>query len=163
MRKALMNPEFYKARRSRLGQLIPNCAVVLPAWPEQYRNADMHYTYRVESSLYYLTGFEEPDSCMIFRPGKTPETVLFVRPKNAERETWDGFRFGIDGTKQVYGVDQTYDIHDFDRIAPELLKGTERVYYSMFRNKMFDEVFGRAMLQSIGGWRPRFGMGIPPI
>src|SRR5262245_1291651 len=104
MRKARINIEFFKNRRGKLAQLIPGCAVVLPAWPEYIRNADAHHGYRVESNLYYLTGFEEPESCLVFRPGKTPETILFVRKKNVERETWDGFRFGLEGAKEIFGV-----------------------------------------------------------
>jgi Xaa-Pro aminopeptidase len=87
---------------------------------------------------------------------------MFVRPKNVERETWDGFRFGLDGAKEVYGFDQTYDIHDFEKMAPELIRGSERVYYSMFRNKEFDEIFGRVMM-AVHGWRPRLGQGLLPI
>nr|HMN70163.1 aminopeptidase P N-terminal domain-containing protein [Bdellovibrionales bacterium] len=162
MRKARIPVEHFKARRRRLAQLIPNCALVLPAWPEYIRNADSHHNYRVESNLYYLTGFEEPESCLIFRPGKTPETVLFVRQKNVERETWDGFRFGLEGAKSVFQIDQTYAIEDFEKLAPDLLRGSERVYHTMFRNHEFDAIFGRVMV-AINGYRPRFGLGMPPI
>lgn len=162
MRKAQMNVEYFKARRRRLAQLIPNCALVLPAWPEYIRNADSHHTYRPESNLYYLTGFEEPESCLIFRPGQTPETVMFVRQKNILRETWDGFRFGVDGAKEVFHFDKVYPWEDFEKVAPELLRSSERVYYSLFRNKEFDEIFGRVMI-AVNGWRPRYGLGLPPV
>lgn len=162
MRKPAVNINVFKERRQRLAALIPKAAVVLPAWPEYIRNADQHHNYRVESNLYYLTGFDEPESCLIFRPGQNPETVLFVRPKNVERETWDGFRYGLEGAKQVFGVDQAYDIHDFAKKAPELLRTCDKIYYSLFRNKEFDSKFGDAMID-ISGWRPRYGMGLPPI
>jgi Xaa-Pro aminopeptidase len=162
MRKPRINVEFYKARRRRVAQMIPNGALVLPAWPEYIRNADAHHNYRVESNLYYLTGFEEPESALIFRPGRTPETVMFVRTKDVERETWDGFRFGVEGAREVFGFDQTYPIEEFERVAPELLRGSERIYHSLFRNRDFDEVFGRVMI-ALYGWRPRLGMGLPSI
>lgn len=162
MRKSAIHPEVFKARRNRVSQLIPNCALVLPAWPEYYRNADMHFNYRPESSLYYLTGFDEPESCLILRPGKSPETTMFVRAKNPERETWDGFRFGLDGARDAFGFDQTYNISDFERIAPELLRGCERVYYSLFRNTEFDRRFSAALM-AVSGWRPKYGLGLPPI
>jgi Xaa-Pro aminopeptidase len=162
MRKPLINPEYFAARRRRLAQLIPGCALVMPAWPEQIRNADGHFNYRPESGLFYLTGYDEPESCLIFRPGKTPETVMFVRPKNIERETWDGFRYGLDDAKKVFGYDATYDIADFEKTAPELLKGCDRIYYSLFRNREFDARFGRVAID-IYGWRPRLGQGLPAI
>ncbi len=163
MRKASMNIEFFKARRRRLAQLTPGCALVLPAWPEQYRNADMHYRYRCESNLYYMTGFDEPECVLIFRPGKNPETVMFVREKNQERETWDGFRYGLQGAKQVFGFDQTYSIQDFEKLAPELLKGCEKVYYTLGRNREFDHIMSRVLIAINGGWRPRFSLGLPPV
>ena len=162
MRKARINIDIFRNRRRKLAQLIPNCTLILPAWPEYIRNADGHHNYRPESSLYYLTGFEEPESVLVFRPGRTPETVMFVRPKNIERETWDGFRFGLEGAKEVFGYDQTYDWHDFEKLAPELLRGSERVYYTMFRNKEFDEKFGKVMM-AINGWRAKLGLGLSPI
>lgn len=162
MRSALIDPKYFAQRRRRLSQLIPNCALILPAWPEQYRNADSHFNYRVESNLYYLTGFDEPEAVLVFRPGKTPETTVFVREKNLERETWDGFRFGVEGARETFGFDQTHAIGDFDKLAPELLRGCERIYYSLFRNKHFDEIFGRALM-NLYGWRPRYGLGLPPI
>ncbi len=162
MRKARINVEIFKSRRHRLAQLMPNCAMVLPAWPEYIRNADSHHNYRVESNLFYLTGFEEPEACLVFRPGKNPETVMFVRTKNPERETWDGFRFGVDGARDVFQFDQTYAYSDFEKLAPELLRGMDRIYYTMFRNKEFDEIFGRVMI-TINGWRPRYGLGMAPI
>ena len=162
MRKPKMNVEFYKARRRRLAQLIPNCVLILPAWPEYYRNADSTHAYRPESNLYYLTGFEEPESCLVFRPGKTPETVMFVRKKNVERETWDGFRFGLEGAKDVFGYDAVYAIEDFEKMASDMIRGCERIYYTQFRNPAFDERFSRVMM-GVNGWRPKQGLGLPPI
>jgi Xaa-Pro aminopeptidase len=106
--------------------------------------------------LYYLSGYEEPESVMVFRPGRTPETIMFVREKNIEMETWEGFRFGTEGAREVFGFDKVYAYEDFEKIAPELLRGSERVYYTMFRNKEFDEVFGRAMI-NVHGWRAKQG------
>lgn len=162
MRKPILDIEIYRNRRQKLAKSIGQGALILPSWPAYYRNADAEHGYRPESNLYYLTGFDEPESCLIFRPGKQPETVMFVRKKNVERETWDGFRYGLQGTKESFGIDQTFAIEDFENIAPELLKGCDRVFYSMFRNTPFDERFGRAMM-GIHGWRPKFGMGLPPI
>src|SRR5262249_28094021 len=116
MRKPYLSPQIFKQRRKKLAPLIPGCAVVLPSWPEHVRNHDSTFPYRQESNMLYLSGFDEPGSCFIFRPGQTPESVLFVRPKNIERETWDGFRYGPEGAKTEFGVDEVYLIDDFEQI-----------------------------------------------
>ena len=47
---------------------------------------------------------------------------MFVREKNVERETWDGFRFGLEGAREQFAFDQTFSIGKFESMAPELLK-----------------------------------------
>jgi Xaa-Pro aminopeptidase len=91
-----------------------------------------------------------------------PETVMFVRRKNIERETWDGFRFGPEATEKEFGIDKVYPIDEFSQIAPQLLKGADRLYYRMLKNKEADEKVLSALedcrLQS-----GRTGYGLLPI
>lgn len=162
MRQPYLHPKIFRARREKLAALIPGCAVVLPAWPEMIRNHDSHFNYRQDSNMLYLSGFDEPGSCFIFRPGATPETILFVRPKDLERETWDGFRYGPEGAKLKFEVDEVHLIDEFETYAPQLLKDSERIYYSLFRNKEFDSIFGRVMA-AIKAMKPRAGLGFPTI
>lgn len=162
MRKSVLPKEVFQERRKKLASLIPGSALVLPAWPEFIRNHDGHFRYRQESNMLYLTGFDEPGSCLIFRPGKNPETVLFVREKNVERETWDGFRFGPEGAKKVFGVDEAYTIDQLEDVGPKLLKDCEKIFYSLFKNPQFDPIFGR-MMNGLKNLNPRAGLGVPPI
>lgn len=162
MRKPYLPPRIFQQRRQKLAALIPGAAVVLPSWPEYIRNHDGHFPYRQESNMLYLTGFDEPGACLIFRPGLKPETVMFVRPKNIERETWDGFRYGVEGAKQEFGFDEVHSIDDFEKIAPKLLKECQKVYYSLYRNNEFDEIFGRILTQ-VKWLNPRAGLGFLPV
>lgn len=162
MRKSYLPKEIFAERRRRLASLIPGSALVLPAWPEYIRNHDTNFLYRQESNMLYLSGFDEPGSCLIFRPGQSPETVLFVREKNVERETWDGFRFGPQAAKEVFGVDEAYTIDQLEELAPNLLKSCNKVYYSLFKNAEFDQVFGR-LINTTQHLTRRSGMGVLPI
>lgn len=40
--------------------LGPLAALLLASPPEQLRNGDVHYKFRQDSDILYLTGFEEP-------------------------------------------------------------------------------------------------------
>ena len=71
-------------------------------------------------------------------------------------------RFGLEGARETFGYDKCYPYEDFEKVAPELLRGSERVYYTMFRNKEFDEVFGRAMI-NVHGWRAKLGQAMPVV
>lgn len=140
MRKPAEKIEIFKERRRQLGTQIKGSALILAAHPEHLRNDDVHYPYRQDSNLYYLTGFEEPQSILLFRPGHTPETVMFVRKKDLERETWDGFRYGPELTEKEFQIDKVYLIDEFTKIAPQLLKEIDQLYYRMYKNSWSDSL-----------------------
>ena len=142
-RKPTENPEIFKARRNKVAKAIlakdgDTTALIVASHPELIRNDDVHYLYRQDSNMYYLTGFEEPESILLLRPGKNPESIMFVRNKNVERETWDGFRFGPEGTQNEFRIDQVFSIDQFKSKSVELLSGYENVYYRLFKNKEVD-------------------------
>src|SRR5262245_13628267 len=78
---ALMGDVFRERRRALMDRLGDGVAVFLAA-PETIRNNDVHHEYRQDSDFWYLTGFPEPDAVLVLRPGQSPETVMFVRPRD---------------------------------------------------------------------------------
>jgi Xaa-Pro aminopeptidase len=162
MRRPKFDMTLFRERRSRLGSRITGGALIAPAAPEYIRNNDVHHSYRQDSNLFYLTGFEEPESVLVFRPGKQPETIMFVRSKDALREIWDGFRYGIDGVEKDFGIDKAYLIDEFEKVAPDLLMDVDRVYYTLFHDIEFDERIGRILL-GVKNMRRRSGRGLLPI
>jgi Xaa-Pro aminopeptidase len=162
MRRPLIDPGIFKKRRSALASHIGDGALIVPAHPEMVRNHDVHFAYRQDSNLFYLTGFEEPEAVLVLRPQHTPQCVLFVRKKDSLRETWDGFRYGPQGTEQEFGVDKAYVIDDLDKVLPTLLDGVDRVFYSLFQNHDFDAHFQKA-LQTVRAKQGRSGAGLLPI
>src|SRR5258706_413851 len=76
----------------------PRAAAVFVAPPETTRSNDTQFRYRPSSDLVYLSGFLEPETVLVLRPGaETEKLVMFVRPRDPERETWDGRRAGLEG------------------------------------------------------------------
>jgi Xaa-Pro aminopeptidase len=162
MRKPSIDIQICKNRRQELAGLLKGAALILPALPEYTRNPDVNYDYRQETNLYYTTGFEEPESVFVFRPGQKPETVLFVRPKDPLRETWDGFRFGPEAASKAFGIDACYLISELATVLPDLLSPVEKVYYKLKVNAEFDEVFLKA-LDATRAKLGRSGMGLKPV
>lgn len=143
-------------RRKKLAEQYPDAAFILPTGHEIIRNDDVHYPFRPETNFYYLTGFDEAEAVLVLTAKKS---VLFVMTRDPEREMWEGERYGIDGTKQVFGVDEAYLVSDLDTQLPELLKGVDRVFYRMGR----DEPFDRRILQALESARVRQGRSGRPI
>ncbi|MEM9490835.1 MAG: Xaa-Pro aminopeptidase [Myxococcota bacterium] len=130
----------YAARRERYMETIGRDAVALiHSPPESVRNGDVHYPFRQSSDLLYLTGFAEPEATLILRPGADEErVVMFVRPRDKEREIWDGRRAGVDGAKQHYGADEAYPIAELDERLIQLIANVDELYYSVGIDPAFD-------------------------
>lgn len=128
--------EIFRDRRKCFCEAIAGGVAVLPSAPLSVRSNDVEYVYRQDSDFYYLTGFAEPESVAVFAPGhKDGEYVLFVRPRDKERETWTGRRAGVDGAIAEYGADKAYTVEELDRVLPHYLEGYERVYYPLGLNE----------------------------
>ncbi len=162
MRKPVDNMDVFARRRRLLAEKAKGGAVILASHPEYIRNNDVHHSYRQDTNLFYLTGWEEPDSIFVFRPGRTPETVMFVRPKDVERETWDGFRYGPAGCAQEFKIDKTYLIEEFEKEIVELLKPVDRLYYRFNVDLDFDRKF-LGILESVKRSHGRSGRGHLPV
>src|SRR5579875_85818 len=138
---------------------IEDGVAVLPSAPVSVRSNDVEYIYRQDNDFYYLTGFAEPESVAVFAPGNPDgEFILFVRPRDREREIWTGRRAGVEGAVADVGADRAYQIDELDRVLPEILARVEKIYYPLGNNE--------PMNQRMVGWlrqcqamRPRSGAG----
>ena len=71
--KKNLHPVDFNHRRNQFLTKIKKSVAVFPAAPEMIRNNDVHHEYRQESNFFYLSGFEEPNSILLFDPqNKSP-------------------------------------------------------------------------------------------
>jgi Xaa-Pro aminopeptidase len=132
--------EFVRRRRRLMEHVGKGSIAILPTAVERIRNRDVHYPFRPDSDFYYLTGFPEPEAVLVLVPGRAQgEFLLFCRERDAERETWDGRRTGLEGACAEYGADDAFPITDLDDILPGLLENKERIYYTMGLEPEFDQ------------------------
>lgn len=129
--------------RSQLGEFMrrmqPRSVAIIPAAREATRSNDTHYRFRQDSDFFYLTGFEEPDAIAVIKPGETHAYGLFVRPRDPEREIWDGRRAGVEGAMSEYGAQAAFPIEEFYNKLPEILNDTEILYYRLGVNRDLDD------------------------
>ena len=136
-----MDNTIYKNRRNNLKELLPNNSVLLiPGADLQYRNADSTFTFRQDSSFYYLSGFCEPSSLIAIVNNKDGiKSIIFVPPKDKLKEIWDGHRSGPVGAVDDFLFDKAYDNLQIDKILPDVLHGHEEVLYPIGKKKGFDQ------------------------
>lgn len=133
---------------------------IIPAAAETIRNDDVHHPFRQNSDFWYLTGFAEPDAVAILDPANEDERyVLFVRPKDPETETWDGYRAGIEGAVADYAADAAYPIADLDKVLRGRLGG-RRAVYTVTAQHQFASRLTRLMT-ALRGVAVRYGRPVP--
>jgi Xaa-Pro aminopeptidase len=115
-------------------------AMVLFAAPVAYRNNDVEHEYRQDSDFYYLLGFDEPESAVVISTGEKRCCTLFLRDRDADRETWDGPRLGVNSAAAALGVDEAYPIEELAAKLPELIAGCEELFHALGKNSVADEL-----------------------
>ncbi len=150
----------FARRRERLAGLVGDGLVLLASAVPAVRNNDVEHPFRQDSDFYYLTGFAEPGSVMLLDPSAPAEQfALFVRPRDREREIWDGRRAGTEGAEERFGADVAYPASELDSVLRERMAGRS-VLYLPFRDGRLRRRAMRAMA-ALGGLRERFGERIP--
>ena len=124
-------------------RMSPKSVAIIPGAREATRSNDTNYRFRQDSDFYYLTGFEEPESIAVVKPDRDPHYTLFVRPRDPEREIWDGRRAGVEGAKSDFGADDSFPIVEFDERLHEILDGAEILYYRLGVNRDLDDTIVR--------------------
>jgi Xaa-Pro aminopeptidase len=145
--------KLFAERRRRLLEAIDG-VVIIAAAPVTIRNNDVEHEYRQDSDFYYLTGFEEPNSVLILSTAHPEhQSVVLVRKRDPEREQWDGARAGVEGAKDVCGVDASFAIGELARRLPDYLSGAKNLYYELGRRRDIDELVLAALHQARGKGR----------
>src|SRR5450755_3340886 len=152
-----MHNEFKERRERVLAAIRPGVLVIASA-PLAIRNNDVEHEYRQDSDFFYMTGFDEPESVVVL-DAKERKTFFFVRPRDRDREVWDGPRAGTDGVKEHFGADEAFVIGDLAEKLPDLLQNRRRVHYRIGHDRRFDERFLGAVDRVRG--RARSGVFAP--
>lgn len=129
----------FQHRRQQVMEKIGNGTAIFRSAPMAVMHNDVEYTYRQDSDFFYLTGFNEPDAVAVLAPHHPEhQFILFVQPKDPEKETWTGYLHGVEGAKEIFGADEAYSIQELDEKLPQYLEKAERIYYHLGRDKTFN-------------------------
>jgi len=130
----------YRQRREQLMSKIGTGTAIFHSAPMAVMHNDVEYAYRQDSDFFYLTGFNEPQAVAVFAPHHAEHRfVLFVQPKDWEKEVWSGHRSGVDVAKAVYGADEAYPIAELNEKLPQYLEKADRLYYRFGRDRAFND------------------------
>jgi len=124
-------------------RMAPKSVAIIPGAREATRSNDTNYRFRQDSDFFYLTGFEEPDAIAVVKPAETNKYSLFVRPRDPEREIWDGRRAGVEGAVSEFGAQAAFPIAEFNSKLREILSDMDILYYRLGVNRELDDAIVR--------------------
>ncbi|MEA2092285.1 MAG: aminopeptidase P N-terminal domain-containing protein, partial [Campylobacterota bacterium] len=121
----------YKRRRDSFAKkLAKNSLTLLFSAKQKARSNDTNYPYRQNSNFYYLTGFKEDNSSLVFiKTKKESKCLLFVQKKDKTDELWNGKRLGKLKAKKRFLVDSVKLSKDFKKSINEFSKDKKHLYY----------------------------------
>ncbi|EJD00812.1 peptidase M24 [Fomitiporia mediterranea MF3/22] len=131
----------YRSRRARLMEKLPESSMVVAvAANVQYMSGEIFYKFRQASNLWYLTGFQEPESAVILENTSSGcKMTLFCRGKDPAKEKWEGSRTDFDMVAKIFGADDVLSIDDF----PSYLKSMSSCYPYVYADSANSSKRGR--------------------
>jgi Xaa-Pro aminopeptidase len=143
------DPRLHAERRARIFaemERVGGGVMILPAADEKPRNADSEYLFRQDSDYAYAVGLDEPTGAalLVARKGER-KLVLFVRPRDREKEIWTGRRVGVEGAKAVIGADEAYTVAELDAKLGEYLESAPTLWFKLGADATWDQRVARVL------------------
>lgn len=104
-----------------------NSILVIYSAPEKIESNDVHYRYRQDTDLYYLTGLTVHPSALILTKD---QSCLFVAERDPQRETWEGPYPGPEEGAHLAGIEHFEKYDQTGRKLNEMMTGKSLLYYA---------------------------------
>jgi Xaa-Pro aminopeptidase len=141
----------FRRRRERFLEEIGGGVAVLCSAPELIKSRDTEIRFRQDSDFFYLTGFTEPGVAVLTPHDGEHRFTLFVRPRDPERETWNGPRAGVEGALERFGADAAYPLEALEETLKPLLEPAAAIWYALGS----DDAMDRRITGWVREWRLR--------
>ncbi|GMM33336.1 aminopeptidase [Saccharomycopsis crataegensis] len=128
----------YFERRLKLGVKMKKGSVaVIPGNQVKYASGAVFYKFQQNTDLFYLTGWEEPDSVALIEhledesldPADRIILHMIVPPKDAHTEQWEGFRTGVNGAVEIFNADEGASNKDLKQYISKIVQRYDTVYF----------------------------------
>ncbi|KAF9551563.1 hypothetical protein CPC08DRAFT_715038 [Agrocybe pediades] len=125
----------YEQRRRKLMDLLPEKSIAIAvSTPVKYMSGKIFYKYRPASDMWYLTGFEEPDSAVVLQKdssSKGYKMTLFCAGTDMSKAKWNGATTSLSAAKEIFQADDTLPIENFGSHVKSLLSSASLVYVDL--------------------------------
>jgi len=121
----------YRSRRRKLTKKLASSSLtVIFSSSHKIRSNDTEYPFRQDSNFYYLSGFKEDKSALVFlKTDKGVKTYFFVAKKDPKEELWNGKRLGVEAAKKRFKVDDVFEYSRLNSKIKEWIDTQSTLYY----------------------------------
>ncbi|QLG73249.1 hypothetical protein HG535_0E03330 [Zygotorulaspora mrakii] len=131
--------EYYQ-RRVNLARRMPSKSCAILAGSQiKYASGAVFYPFQQNNNMYYLSGWNEPDSVMLLeKPTDDLNDIVFhmiVPPKDSFAEQWEGTRTGIDGVKEIFNADEAADLSVLSLYIAKIIRRNDILYFDAPKDK----------------------------
>jgi Xaa-Pro aminopeptidase len=113
--------------------------MILPAAEEKARNADAEFLFRQDSDHAWVSGLDEPQgAAVLVARGGERRFILFVRPRDKEKEIWNGRRAGVEGAREVFRADEAFTVEEQDEKLHALVDGAPTLWFRLGADPAWD-------------------------
>ncbi len=126
-----MNIDFRKRIQITQSSLKDAEVLLLFASDFKMRNSDVEYKFRQNSDYFFHTGIEEADGILVL---KKDWSAHFALPKDKEKEIWTGIRLGKDLIKEKLGLNESFDLSEWDAKKEEILTNVLTLFHFFGQN-----------------------------
>lgn len=135
-----LNKDIFSQRRQKLMEQMDGGIAIFKNTKIVYRNGDTEYPYRSDSDFYYLTGFDYPEAAFILLPNEDKKFIMFVQPESPFTLLWKGDIHGVDEIRDVFGVDTSFIIDQFDDVMRGYLRGKDKIYFNIKEKELYEKI-----------------------
>lgn len=130
--------EYFQRRIDLASRLQSSSIAIVIGTSVQFASGSVFYPFQQNNDLYYLSGWNEPDSVLVIeKPDSNLENVLFhliVPPKEPHVEQWEGQRTGVQGAIDIFNADESEDTYRVATHLEKLIKRNSNIYVDLNKN-----------------------------
>ncbi len=122
---------FESRRKSFTRKMIPGSLAIFYSNDPMPRNGDQCYPFRQDSSLFAVSGLDQPGTIIVLFPGaKHPEhrEIAFILPKDREHAIWHGNRYSPKVTSHISGISTVHSLKQWDKVMSQLISSVHTIY-----------------------------------
>ena len=130
----MLNDKLFKKNRRKFSEKIkPGGLAIFHSNDQMPTNADGLMPFRQNNDLFYLSGIDQEDSCLIIFPDAKDQflkEILFIKKTNETIMVWEGHKLTIKEAQKKSGIKTVLWLDDYDRVLNDLMTEVNTLYLS---------------------------------